>query len=306
MILAWREYTKQRVGSPQKTSPLLLAGFQRPAQISLVSGALDGSVSDSSGGRIPSVAIIVPDIATHLTRVDSTNAEGSYHVTELPVGIYEVSASQPGFAPYRPTGMLNRRMSKELVFSASYTLSKTFDDASDFDEQPQNPFNLRADWARSLQNQQHRLVFNALWELPIGDEEPGKPAQDNWMMRIFGHIEVAPIFTVESGRPVNPLTGLDSTRSGDFPLSARPLGFGRNSLKSLLLMNTDFRVLKYFPFSQTARLDVVAEAFNLFNRANVARINPVFGVEAVPQPGFLQPLAAAGVRQIQFSLDFEF
>src|SRR5216683_2308702 len=40
---------------------------------------------------------------------------------------------------------LNRRMSDELAFSASYTLSKTFDDASDFDEQPQNPFDLRAD-----------------------------------------------------------------------------------------------------------------------------------------------------------------
>src|SRR5712671_2805752 len=40
---------------------------------------------------------------------------------------------------------LNRRMSDELAFSASYTLSKTFDNASDFDEQPQNPFNLAAE-----------------------------------------------------------------------------------------------------------------------------------------------------------------
>ncbi len=37
--------------------------------------------------------------------MQSTNAEGSYHFTELPVGIYEVSASQPGFAPYRHTGI---------------------------------------------------------------------------------------------------------------------------------------------------------------------------------------------------------
>ena len=201
---------------------------------------------------------------------------------------------------------LNRRLSDELEFSAGYTLSKTFDDASDFDEQPHNPFDLRADRALSLQNQQHRLVFNALWELPIGDQEPGKPAQDNWVTRIFGHIEVAPIFTAESGRPVNPLTGVDSTRSGAFPLSARPLGFGRNSFKSPLLLNTDFRVLKYFPVGKAAHFDLVAEAFNLFNRVNVTRINPVFGMGTVPQPVFLQPLAGAGARQIQFSLDFEF
>ena len=69
---------------------------------------------------------------------------------------------------------LNRRMSHELAFSANYTLSKTFDDASDFNEQPQNPFDWRADRAVSLQHQQQRLTFNALWELPIGDEEAGQ------------------------------------------------------------------------------------------------------------------------------------
>jgi hypothetical protein len=140
---------------------------------------------------------------------------------------------------------VNRRMSSELEFSASYTLSKTFDDASDFDEQPQNPFNLKDERALSLQRQQQRLVFSSLWELPIGDEEAGKPAEDNWITRVFGHIEVAPIFTVESGRPVNPLTGVDSTRSGAFPLSSRPQGFGRNSLRSPMLANMDFRALKY-------------------------------------------------------------
>ena len=201
---------------------------------------------------------------------------------------------------------LNRRLSNELALSGSYTLSKTFDDASDFDEQPANPFNLAAEQALSLQHQQQRLVFNGLWELPIGDEEPGKPAPNNWVTKVFGHIEVAPIFTVESGRPVNPLTGVDSSRNGAFPLSSRPLGFGRNSLRSPALVNMDFRVLKYFPMGKTAHLDLVAEAFNLFNRANVVRINPVFGLGPVPQPDFLQPIAGAGARQIQFSLDFEY
>jgi hypothetical protein len=201
---------------------------------------------------------------------------------------------------------LNRRLSNEWEFSAGYSLSKTFDDASDFDEQPANPFNLALDRALSLQHQQQRLVFNALWELPIGEEEAGKPAQDNWVTKVFGHIEVAPIFTVESGRPANPLTGVDSSRNGAYPLSSRPFGFGRNSLRSPALVNMDFRVLKYFPFGKTSHLDLVAEAFNLFNHSNVVRINPIFGPAASPQPGFLQPIAGAGARQIQFSVDFEF
>jgi outer membrane receptor for ferrienterochelin and colicin len=204
---------------------------------------------------------------------------------------------------------LNRRMSDELAFSASYTLSKTFDDASDFDEQPQDPFDLRAENAVSRQHQQQRFVFNALWELPIGDEEgEGGNSEEStgWLTQTFSHIEVAPILTLESGRPVNPLTGLDSNQSHAFPLSARPLGWGRNSLSTPALATMDFRVLKYFPFGGVKRLDVVAEFFNLFNSANVSQINPVFGQDVTPISGFGRPIEGAGARQIQFSLDFEF
>jgi hypothetical protein len=194
---------------------------------------------------------------------------------------------------------LNRRMSNELEFSAAYTLSKARDDASDFNEQPQNPFNLAPEWAYSRQDQRQRLVCNALWELPIGDDEGGPPQPKTWLEQVFMHIEVAPIFAVEGGRPVNPLTGVDNG-SDAFPLSARPLGLGRNSFRTPTLANVDFRLLKYFPFGKTRHLDLVAEAFNLFNRANVAQVNPVFS------SSFLQPILGAGARRVQFSLDFEF
>jgi hypothetical protein len=75
---------------------------------------------------------------------------------------------------------------------------------------------------------------------------------------------------------------------------------GRNSFRTPTLPNVDFRLLKYFPFGKTRHLDLVAEAFNLLNRANVAQVNPVFGSV------FLQPIMGAGARRIQFSLDYEF
>jgi hypothetical protein len=204
---------------------------------------------------------------------------------------------------------LNRRMNDELAFSASYTLSRTVDDASDFNEQPQNPFLLAQENAVSLQNQLHRFVFNALWELPIGDEDdqPANHADDAGLLtRTFRHIEIAPIFTAASGRPVNPLTGLDSNQSHAFPLSSRPLDLARNSLRTSSTVDMDFRVLKYFPFGETRHLDVVAEFFNLFNHPNVLAINPVFGSGAAPMAGFGAPLEGLGARQVQFSLDFEF
>jgi carboxypeptidase family protein/TonB-dependent receptor-like protein len=204
---------------------------------------------------------------------------------------------------------VNRRMSGELAFSASYTLSKTFDDASDFDEQPQNPFDLVAENTLSRQHQQQRFVFNALWELPVGDEEDkGANSKESagWLTQTLSHVEIAPIFTAESGRPVNPLAGLDSNRSHAFPLSARPLDFGRNSLQTPKIVTMDFRVLKYFPFGESRRLDLVVEFFNLFNHANVVQINPVFGSNLTPIAGFSNPTQGISARQIQFSLDFEF
>ena len=75
------------------------------AQSSLVSGGLDGSVVDSSGGRIPGAAVTVRDTATNRMREAPTNADGTFHFAELPVGTYEVLVNQPGFAPYRHTGV---------------------------------------------------------------------------------------------------------------------------------------------------------------------------------------------------------
>jgi hypothetical protein len=46
--------------------------------------------------------------------------------------------------------------------------------------------------------------------------------------------------------------------------------------------------------------------FNQFNTANVSQINAVFGSGAALLPGFREPIAATGARQIQLSLDFEF
>jgi hypothetical protein len=196
---------------------------------------------------------------------------------------------------------LNQRMADELQFTASYTLSNTLDDASDFDEQPQNPFRMGEEHAISRQHQRQRFVFSALWELPFGEE-----GQSRLIDRIFGHVEMAPIITLGSGRPTNPLTGLDSARTNTFPLSARPQTLGRNSLRTPWQTTFDLRAVKFFPFGKSARLDLVAEFFNLFNHSNVAGINPFFGSNATPLPSFARPIEGFGARQIQFSLDYEF
>jgi hypothetical protein len=203
---------------------------------------------------------------------------------------------------------VNKRLSNEFEILASYTLSKAIDDASDFNEQPANPYDLRAERSLSSQDVRHRLVISSVFELPFGDEdEKGKTVEkDNLLKEILGNIEIAPIVTFSSGRPVNALTGTDEERSRAFPLASRPLGFARNSLRTPNFFNTDLRIVKYFPLSESAKIDFVFEFFNLFNKPNVAAINQFYGSGVTPLSTFRTPILFNSARQFRFSIDLEF
>jgi TonB dependent receptor/Carboxypeptidase regulatory-like domain len=200
---------------------------------------------------------------------------------------------------------LNRRLSNEISFSGSYTFSKAIDDASDFNEQPENPYSLHAERALSANDQRHRFVFSGTFDLPFGDEEDGKTSS-GVIDKLLGNIEAAPILIIGSGRPINPLTGFDANRSGSFPLSSRPLGFGRNSLATPSHVQFDLRVLKFFKIGEHGKLDFVVESFNLLNHTNVVALNQFYGAESSPLPEFAAPNKAGITRQLQFSIDFEF
>jgi hypothetical protein len=200
---------------------------------------------------------------------------------------------------------LNRRLSNEVQFSGSYTLSKATDDASDFNEQPNNPYFLQGERALSANDQTHRFVFSGTFDLPFGDEDEGRKPS-GLASKLFGNIETAPILTIGSGRPIDPLTGFDANRSGAFPLSSRPLGFARNSLGTETQAQLDLRVLKFFKVGEHGKLDFVVESFNLLNHTNVVALNPFYGPESSPLPMFATANKAGISRQLQFSVDFEF
>jgi len=197
----------------------------------------------------------------------------------------------------------NRRLAQEVEWSVSYTLSRATDTASDFDEQPENPYALAAERAPSRYDQRHRLTASALFELGDTDDRVAGTQPTLWSA-IFGHIEIAPILTIESGRPANAVTGLDDNRSHSF--NSRPLGSGRNSLRLPSSASLNLRVLKYFPVQPHGKLDLVIEAFNLLNHRNVSEVNIVSGSSANSSGNLGRPISASAGRQIECSLDFEF
>jgi len=77
---------------------LLLLAVLAQAQGVGSSGAVQGTVSDSSGAVLPKATVNVVDPHTGLRRTLTTSSTGRFEVTGLPPSSYDVSVELPGFA----------------------------------------------------------------------------------------------------------------------------------------------------------------------------------------------------------------
>lgn len=60
-------------------------------------GSIEGTVTDQAGAVIPGATITSKNSATGLTRNTVTDADGSFVISELPIGIYEITVEKEGF-----------------------------------------------------------------------------------------------------------------------------------------------------------------------------------------------------------------
>jgi hypothetical protein len=191
---------------------------------------------------------------------------------------------------------LNKRATHGSV-RVSYTLSKSLDDTGNFFfSSPQNNFDLRDDYGLSDNDQRHRLVISGFLEAPKGNKSRlGKALQG---------FQLGYIFTYASQLPFNVLLGSD--RNFDTNNNDRPLGVGRNTGRGFDFVSLDMRLSRRISMSERVTLDLVAEGFNLLNRANLAVPNNTFGTGVAPLASFRQPTAAFDPRQFQFGLKLSF
>jgi hypothetical protein len=64
----------------------------------LAKGAISGTVTDSTGARVPGALITIKDLATGIDTTSQSDQDGFYFVPNLLIGTYEVRAEKPGFA----------------------------------------------------------------------------------------------------------------------------------------------------------------------------------------------------------------
>jgi len=82
----------------------LLTGAVMWSQV-VPTASLAGNVTDPAGAVVPSVTVELLNTATQVSKTVVTDQQGRYQFNFLPPGRYDLSASAPGFAKYRQTGI---------------------------------------------------------------------------------------------------------------------------------------------------------------------------------------------------------
>lgn len=196
------------------------------------------------------------------------------------------------------TVSLNQRFRRWAGGRVSYTFSKAIDNTGNaFFFTPQDNFNLRGERGRSDNDQRHVLAVSGVLAAP-------ETASGGLWRRIVAGFQLSSIFRYGSALPFNITTGAD--RNGDTNVNDRPVGVGRNTGEGFDFASLDLRLSRRIRFTERLGLEVIAEGFNMFNRANFQLPVGTFGTGATPNANFGTPTGAADPRQIQFGLRLSF
>src|SRR5205085_12391432 len=76
---------------------LIMLGAAISSSGQTIFGRISGTVKDSNGSAVPNANVTITDAATNLVRTVTTDEDGFYTATNLPVGTYTILVSRDGF-----------------------------------------------------------------------------------------------------------------------------------------------------------------------------------------------------------------
>jgi hypothetical protein len=158
---------------------------------------------------------------------------------------------------------MNKRIGTRFSLNANYTFSKAIDEVTDYssDFQANDQTNLNAERSLSAFDQRHKIVAYGTAE--------------------YRNFSLSPIFRANSGRPFNLLVGSDL--NGDrHSTTDRPPFAGRNTGIGPTFWTMDFRLTKKLFFGDQTKLELIGEAFNVFNHLNYQSVNSTVGMMPGP------------------------
>ena len=239
---------------------------------------------------------------------------------------------------------LHRQMSGGFLFGSQYMWSHAFDEGSlggGESQAPQNVSCRSCEWASTNQDIRHTLTVNFVYEVPFGTER-GSFSEAGLLEHLFGGWQLSGLMQARSGRPLtitvnragsdlpdgnnsgqrpDVVLGIDpypATKTPDqwlniaaFAVPARGAwgNIARNTLRGPGLFQIDLAMQKRFAISGRRNFEFRWEAFNAFNRMNLA--NPSTNISSPAQFGRITGPLNSGygtgtARQMQMMLRMNF
>ncbi len=220
----------------------------------------------------------------------------------------------------------NRRLTKGLQFNTTYAFAKGTDNGQNSStsgtfsntNNPFNPLDLSFDQAPTNFDIRHKFSAAFIWS-------PKFSASDHGVARaLFNGFTFAPVFVAVSGTPFTAVTGgapaggVSGGITGAGSVFNRVPLFPRNFFRQPRVWNLDMRISRRFHLTEKLKLEVLADAFNLFNRTQVTGVNTrlyIVGGGATTSTLTFDPAfgtisetgnTSARERQIQLAVRFQF
>ena len=213
---------------------------------------------------------------------------------------------------------VNKRFSSNWQARVSYTWAQVKDNKPDATavvpgggddaKYINDPLDIEGDWAYGDNDVRHRAVFSGVWSLDNYAQNLG-----GWQKGLLGGWTLSGIVTYQTGQPYSALVGADINNDGN-NRSDRVPGAERNAERLPAILSVDPRISKDIAVFGSAHVQLIAEAFNVFNRSNVslerntayAFTNNTFVPQPNPLTGFGSPSASLGPRIIQLAAKLSF
>jgi hypothetical protein len=203
--------------------------------------------------------------------------------------------------------LVRRRLTGASQMQVAYTWAKNLtDNQNDRTNAPENSYNNRLDYGRATLDRRHVFTANYIYDLPFFK------SQEGFVGHALGGWEVTGVISLQSGLPFTPTTNFDADGLGNTPAlqagnrpnllcdpnanaphtfeqwfntaciqpnpTAAPVlnvvgNAGRGVIQGPPTKRVDFSLFKNFRLTETKRLQLRGEAFNVFNHTNFRAIS---------------------------------
>jgi outer membrane receptor protein involved in Fe transport len=213
---------------------------------------------------------------------------------------------------------LNRRFSNGLQARAAYTLGRVEDTVPDATavvpgstgddlKYASNPVDFDVDRTDGQNDQRHRLVLSGVYNtsaLAEGKDGFARALVNGWTFGV--------IFSAGSGQPYTARVGAFDLNNDGNPRNDIAPGTVRNEFRLPKQVTFDPRIARDIALGRQAKVQLIWEAFNLFNGDNISSVaSDLYSVNGTtnvmtPTTNFGQPLSSSGPRIMQVAAKFSF